>query len=76
MFTDSPRKSILDQSFPYVPAAATNVAMTWQRYGFSAQANAERRARLRLTANVRNEAREVAQLHDLFLRVAAAREAA
>jgi len=50
-------KSILDPSFPYVSSAATDVATTWQRFGFSARANAERRARRQLD--------ELGQLSDL-----------
>jgi hypothetical protein len=69
-------KSILDRSFPYVPAASTDVATTWERYGFSAQANAERRARLRSAANSQDDVVEAAQVRELFIRVAAARQAA
>jgi hypothetical protein len=69
-------KSILHRSFHYVPAAATDVATTWKRHGFSAQANAERRARLQSAATALHDETETAQLRDLFLRVAAARQAA
>jgi hypothetical protein len=69
------KQSILDRSFPYVPAAATDVAATWRKYGFNAQANAERRARLQLTSGPQ-DATEAAQLCELFVRVAAARQAA
>jgi hypothetical protein len=68
--------SILDRSFQYVPAAATDVATTWKRFGFSAEVNAERRARLPLSADVRDEETEAAGLRELLLRVAAARQAA
>jgi|SRR5688572_31103660 len=74
LFIPARMKSILDRSFPYVPAAATDVAATWKRFGFSAQANAERRARLLSTAD-EDEATEAARLHELFIRVAAARQA-
>jgi hypothetical protein len=70
-----PARSILDRSFPYVPAAATDVAATWRRFGFNAQANAERRARL-LPAQDLQDVIEAAQLRELFVRVAAARQAA
>jgi hypothetical protein len=69
------KKSILDRSFPYVPAAATDVAATWRRFGFDAQANAERRARLQPATDFQ-DAMEAAQLRELFIRVAAARQAA
>jgi len=29
-----PRRSILDPEFKYTPAASTNVAETWKRFGF------------------------------------------
>jgi hypothetical protein len=66
-------KGVLDPAFLYVPAAATDVATTWKRYGFSAQANAERRAHLQPTADTRYGETEAAQLRELFVRVAAAR---
>lgn len=51
---------ILDPRFNYVPAAATDVAATWRRFGFNPRANEERRARLRrrvadVTAGARSE---------------------
>jgi hypothetical protein len=39
--------NLLDPRFRYVPAAATDVASTWQRFGFDSRKNEERRARLR-----------------------------
>ena len=68
-------KSILNRSFPYVPAVATDVATTWQRFGFSAQTNAERRARLQSTADVQEEETDTSELRQLLIRVAAARQA-
>lgn len=68
--------SILKRSFQYVPAAATDVAATLKRFGFSAEANAERRARLHLSAGLPDEQTDAARLHELALRVAAARQAA
>ena len=42
--------SLLDPSFRYVPAVATDVTATWRRFGFDAQQNEERRrARLKRT---------------------------
>lgn len=38
---------LLDPRFHYVPAAATDVATTFKRFGFNPRANAERRARVR-----------------------------
>jgi hypothetical protein len=38
---------LLDPRFNYVPAAATDVAATWRRFGFNPGSNEERRARLR-----------------------------
>ena len=64
---------ILNRSFQYVPAAETDVAATWKRFGFSAEANAERRARLQSSTDAGDEEME---LHELALRVAAARQAA
>jgi hypothetical protein len=39
--------SLLDPRFNYIPAAETDIAATWKRFGFDPRANAERRARLR-----------------------------
>jgi len=38
---------VLDPKFHYIPAAATDVAATWRRFGFNPRANEERRARRR-----------------------------
>jgi hypothetical protein len=43
---------LLDPRFNYVPAAATDVAATWKRFGFDPRANAERRTRLRSRISV------------------------
>jgi hypothetical protein len=57
---------LLDPRFNYVPAAATDVAATWKRFGFDPKANAERRAGLRRVAAVTREARgETAAIHEL-----------
>ena len=37
---------LLDPRFRYIPAAATDITVTWRRHGFDARWNAERRARL------------------------------
>ena len=37
---------ILDPRFKYVPAVATDVSLTWKRFGFSPQANVARRAKV------------------------------
>jgi hypothetical protein len=42
--------SLLDPRFRYVPAVATDVTATWRRFGFDAQQNEERRARLKRDA--------------------------
>lgn len=34
---------LLDPRFEYTPAAATNIAATWRRFGFDPQANEQRR---------------------------------
>ena len=36
---------ILDPRFRYTPAAATNIAATWKRFGFDPHANEQRRKR-------------------------------
>jgi hypothetical protein len=38
------RISLLDRRFKYIPAAATDVAATWRRFGFDPRGNASRRA--------------------------------
>jgi hypothetical protein len=50
---------LLDPRFNYIPAAETDIAATWKRFGFDPRANAERRARLR-----RRIADATAQAHD------------
>ena len=37
---------LLDARFRYVPAAETDIAATWRRFGFDPRSNAERRERL------------------------------
>jgi hypothetical protein len=37
--------SLLDPRFEYTPAAATNIAATWKRFGFDPSANEQRRQR-------------------------------
>ncbi len=44
-----PNRSILDESFRYVPAAATSVVETWRRFGWYPTTDEERKAR-RLSA--------------------------
>jgi hypothetical protein len=39
--------NLLDPRFKYVPAAATDIASTWRRFGFDPLANEKRRARLK-----------------------------
>lgn len=36
---------LLDPRFEYTPAAATNIAATWKRFGFDPRANEQRRER-------------------------------
>jgi hypothetical protein len=45
-----PARSILDESFRYVPAAATSVAETWRRFGWRPTTDEDRRTRRRLAA--------------------------
>ena len=35
---------LLDPRFAYVPAVSTDITATWQRHGYDARKNAERRA--------------------------------
>jgi hypothetical protein len=44
---DGPRTAtrLLDPRFRYTPAAATNIAATWKRFGFDPHANEQRRHR-------------------------------
>jgi hypothetical protein len=39
--------NLLDPRFNYIPAASTDVASTWKRFGFDPKANRERRAVLK-----------------------------
>jgi hypothetical protein len=45
----NPTRSILDDSFRYVPAIATSVAETWRRYGWRPTTEEERTRRRRPT---------------------------
>jgi hypothetical protein len=47
----SPRLNLLNPAFKYIPAAATDVAATWQRFGFDPRANQRRRLTLGPVAN-------------------------
>lgn len=47
--------SILDESFRYVPAAATSVAETWRRFGWRPTTDEERRARRQPAAEIQVE---------------------
>jgi len=38
-----PAIRLLDLRFNYVPSAATDIAATWRRFGFDANANQQRR---------------------------------
>ena len=44
-----PARSILDDSFRYVPAIATSVAETWRRFGWRPTTEEERKRRRRPT---------------------------
>ena len=46
------KPSILDESFRYVPAAATSVADTWRRFGWRPTSDEERRARRQPAAEI------------------------
>lgn len=50
-----PRRSILDESFPYVPSAATSVSETWRRFGWRPVTEEERKRRRRRTAGTFTE---------------------
>jgi hypothetical protein len=39
--------NLLDPRFKYIPAAATDIASTWKRFGFDPLANEKRRAKLK-----------------------------
>jgi hypothetical protein len=47
-----PSQSILDDSFRYVPAAATSVAETWRRFGWRPTTDEQRKARRRGEADI------------------------
>lgn len=47
-----PIRSILDESFRYVPAASTSVAETWRRFGWRPMTDDERKTRSRPAADV------------------------
>jgi len=64
--------TLLDPSFKYVPALATDVAATWRRFGFDPRDNERRRARQHFPA-VPALPSLVQPLQDLLLRVAATR---
>jgi hypothetical protein len=42
---------LLDPRFRYIPAARTDVSVTWRRFGFRPTTESERRARQRTGAN-------------------------
>jgi hypothetical protein len=44
---------LLDPAFNYIPAAETNIALTWMRHGFDPRANRQRRERLKSTLAAR-----------------------
>ncbi len=58
--------SLLDPRFRYVPAAATDIKATWQRFGFDPRKNAERRSRL----VERQSQPETAAIHPLVRKTA------
>jgi hypothetical protein len=64
--------TLLDPRFKYIPADATDVAATWQRFGFNAQENERRRAK-RQDSNPLALPSQAQLLQELLLRVAAAR---
>jgi hypothetical protein len=43
----TPATRLLDFRFNYIPAAATDIAATWKRFGFDPHANKQRRDQLR-----------------------------
>ena len=43
----NPATRLLDLRFNYIPAAATDIAATWKRFGFDPHANKQRREQLR-----------------------------
>lgn len=42
-----PATRLLDLRFNYIPAAATDIAATWRRFGFDPHSNKQRRDQLR-----------------------------
>ncbi|MBC8119330.1 MAG: hypothetical protein H7X75_07140 [Burkholderiaceae bacterium] len=46
-----PATRLLDLRFNYIPAAATDIAATWKRFGFDPRANQQRREIFRSTLN-------------------------
>lgn len=42
-----PATRLLDLRFNYIPAAATDIAATWRRFGFDPHVNKQRRELLR-----------------------------
>ena len=42
-----PATRLLDFRFNYIPAAATDIAATWKRFGFDPHANKQRRELLK-----------------------------
>ena len=61
---------LLDPRFRYVPADATDIQATWQRYGFDARRNAERRARFKERAAGTSAETETAAIHPLIRKTA------
>jgi len=61
--------SLLDADFKYVPAAQTDVTLTWQRFGYRPTTDAERIARQRTQRNrLRRMVRAVAHHERAALR--------
>ncbi len=46
-----PATRLLDLRFNYIPAAATDIAATWRRFGFDPRANQQRRELFRDSFN-------------------------
>jgi hypothetical protein len=46
-----PATRLLDLRFNYIPAAATDIAATWKRFGFDPHANRQRRELLKNSIN-------------------------
>ena len=47
----NPATRLLDLRFNYIPAAATDIAATWKRFGFDPHANKQRRELLKNSIN-------------------------